>query len=80
LEEEASAGASRGLSPGAPTYTGLGERAHLANPSIDLEIHIQDVLNVIRYDDLEDIILLGHSYGAWSRPGSQIAREIRSHT
>jgi hypothetical protein len=32
-----------------PTYTGLGEREHLAAPSIDLETHIQDILNVIRY-------------------------------
>lgn len=46
-----------------PSYTGLGERAHLANPSIDLETHIADVLNVIRYEDLRDVVLLGHSYG-----------------
>ncbi|HEY4985375.1 MAG TPA: alpha/beta hydrolase [Bradyrhizobium sp.] len=46
-----------------PTYTGLGERVHLANPSIDLGTHIQDVLNVIHYEDLSDIVLLGHSYG-----------------
>ena len=46
-----------------PTYTGLGERAHLANPAIDLETHIQDILNVIKYEDLGDIALLGHSYG-----------------
>jgi hypothetical protein len=35
-----------------PTYTGLGEREHLTNRSIDLETHIQDTLNVIRYEDL----------------------------
>jgi pimeloyl-ACP methyl ester carboxylesterase len=46
-----------------PTYTGLGERAHLANPSIDLETHIEDILNVIHYEDLRDIALIGHSYG-----------------
>ena len=46
-----------------PSYTGLGERAHLANPSIDLETHIQDMLGVIQYEDLRDIVLLGHSYG-----------------
>ncbi len=44
-----------------PTYTGLGEREHLANPSIDLETHIQDILNVIKFEDLNDIVLLGHS-------------------
>jgi pimeloyl-ACP methyl ester carboxylesterase len=52
-----------------PTYTGLGERAHLANPSIDLETHIQDMLNVIRYEDLRDIVLLGHSYGGMVATG-----------
>src|SRR3979411_2480020 len=52
-----------------PTYTGLGERAHLANPSIDLETHIQDILNVIQYEDLRDIVLVGHSYGGMVAPG-----------
>ena len=46
-----------------PTCTGLGEREHLASPSIDLETHIQDILNVIRYEDLRDVVLIGHSYG-----------------
>ena len=52
-----------------PSYTGLGERAHLANPSIDLESHIQDMLNVIQYEDLRDIVLLGHSYGGMVATG-----------
>ena len=52
-----------------PTYTGLGERAHLANPSIDLETHIADMLNVIKYEDLHDIVLLGHSYGGMVATG-----------
>src|SRR5215210_882904 len=52
-----------------PTYTGLGERAHLANPSIDLETHIEDVLNVIKYEDLSDIVLVGHSYGGMVATG-----------
>jgi len=52
-----------------PTYTGLGEREHLATPSIDLETHIQDILNVIRYEDLRDIVLLGHSYGGMVATG-----------
>ena len=52
-----------------PTYTGLGEREHLANPSIDLETHIQDVLNVIKYEDLRDIVLIGHSYGGMVATG-----------
>jgi len=53
----------------APTYTGLGEREHLANPAIDLDTHIQDVLNVIRFEDLDDIVLLGHSYGGMVATG-----------
>ncbi len=52
-----------------PTYTGLGERVHLANPSIDLETHIQDILSVIKYEDLRDIVLLGHSYGGMVATG-----------
>ena len=46
-----------------PTYTGLGERAHLASPDNDLETHIADVLGVITYEDLRYVILIGHSYG-----------------
>src|SRR4030088_353900 len=52
-----------------PTYTGLGERDHLANPSIDLETPIQDILNVIKYEDLRDIVLIGHSYGGMVATG-----------
>jgi pimeloyl-ACP methyl ester carboxylesterase len=46
-----------------PTLTGLGERAHLLAPSIDLELHIRDVLNVLEYEDLDPVVLVGHSYG-----------------
>ena len=46
-----------------PTYTGLGERAHLASPSNDLETHIQDVLGVLQFEDLREVTLVGHSYG-----------------
>ena len=52
-----------------PSYTGLGERVHLANPSIDLETHIEDMLNVIKYEDLRDIVLVGHSYGGMVATG-----------
>lgn len=44
------------------TLTGLGERAHLARPEIDLETHIADVVNLISYEDLQNVILVGHSY------------------
>jgi pimeloyl-ACP methyl ester carboxylesterase len=46
-----------------PTLTGQGERVHLANPDINLETHINDIVNVILFEDLHDIILMGHSYG-----------------
>jgi pimeloyl-ACP methyl ester carboxylesterase len=44
------------------TLTGLGERAHLAQPDVDLETHISDVINTVTWNDLQDVILLGHSY------------------
>jgi pimeloyl-ACP methyl ester carboxylesterase len=47
----------------APTLTGLGERSHLVGPSVDLNLHVQDVVAVLHYEDLEDVILVGHSYG-----------------
>ncbi len=47
----------------APTLTGLGERIHLMSPSINLDTHIADVINVIKCEELSDIVLVGHSYG-----------------
>ncbi len=46
-----------------PSYTGLGERAHLASPMVGLETHVADMLGVIEAEDLRDFILVGHSYG-----------------
>jgi pimeloyl-ACP methyl ester carboxylesterase len=46
-----------------PTMTGLGERSHLLRPDIDLDLHIRDIASVLRYDDLRNVILVGHSYG-----------------
>ena len=46
-----------------PSLTGLGERVHLASETIGLNTHIQDVVNMILYEDLHDVILVGHSYG-----------------
>ena len=45
------------------TLTGLGERSHLATPDIGVDTHIQDVVNVLEYEDLRDVVLVGHSYG-----------------
>lgn len=52
-----------------PTYTGLGERAHLANPAIDLVTHIDDILAVIEFEELGDLVLIGHSYGGMVATG-----------
>lgn len=46
-----------------PSLTGIGERAHLASADINLSTHIQDVRNTIFYEDLDDMVLLGFSYG-----------------
>ena len=52
-----------------PTYTGLGERGHLANPAIDLDWHIADMLGVLEMEDLSDVVLVGHSYGGMVATG-----------
>jgi pimeloyl-ACP methyl ester carboxylesterase len=46
-----------------PTLTGLGERKHLLTTTTDLTTHITDVVNTLIYEDLHDVILVGHSYG-----------------
>jgi pimeloyl-ACP methyl ester carboxylesterase len=44
------------------TLTGLGERVHLASPQVDLDTHITDVVNLIEFEELRDLVLVGHSY------------------
>lgn len=63
-----------------PTLTGLGERAHLSSLSINLDLHIQDVVNLFEYEDLTDAILCGHSYGGMVITGvaNRISERIRS--
>jgi pimeloyl-ACP methyl ester carboxylesterase len=46
-----------------PTLTGLGERAHLLDDRVDLARHIEDVAAVLQFEDLREVILVGHSYG-----------------
>ncbi len=43
--------------------TGLGEKAHLVSPSIDLSVHVRDVTGIIDYEKLSDLVVVGHSYG-----------------
>jgi pimeloyl-ACP methyl ester carboxylesterase len=47
----------------APSLTGLGERRHLARPEVNLDTHIDDVVNLLEMEDLRDVVLVGHSYG-----------------
>lgn len=46
-----------------PTFTGSGERAHLATPQVGLSTHIQDIVNVLHFEKLNDVVLVGSSYG-----------------
>jgi pimeloyl-ACP methyl ester carboxylesterase len=46
-----------------PSLTGQGERVHLASPDINLSTHIEDVVNVFLFEELENVVLVGHSYG-----------------
>jgi pimeloyl-ACP methyl ester carboxylesterase len=46
-----------------PTLTGLGERSHLLSADVDLDMQIEDVVQVLKYEDLRHVILVGHSYG-----------------
>jgi pimeloyl-ACP methyl ester carboxylesterase len=46
-----------------PTLTGMGERAHLTSPEVDLSLHARDIANVIFFEGLENVLLVGHSYG-----------------
>ena len=53
-----------------PTLTGLGERSHLMSRDIDLDTHIADVVNVFTWEDLKEVVLVGHSYGGWVISGA----------
>jgi pimeloyl-ACP methyl ester carboxylesterase len=48
-----------------PTLTGLGERSHLMSAMITLDTHITDVVNVIKWEGLENVVLVGHSYAGF---------------
>jgi pimeloyl-ACP methyl ester carboxylesterase len=70
---------ARGHAVVTPTQTGLGERAHLISKSIDLDLFVTDITNVIKYEDLNDIVLVGHSFGgnAVSGVADQMRDRIR---
>jgi pimeloyl-ACP methyl ester carboxylesterase len=45
-----------------PTLTGLGERVHLRTPDTNVALHIDDIVNVLMWEELTDVVLVGHSY------------------
>jgi pimeloyl-ACP methyl ester carboxylesterase len=67
---------ARGHRVFAPTLTGLGERSHLMNAGVDLATHVADVVNVIRWEGLRDVVLCGHSYGGMVVSG--VAEQVSS--
>ena len=48
-----------------PSLTGVGERAHLTGPQVGLSTHVLDVVNTVLYEDLDEIVLVGYSYGGF---------------
>ena len=56
---------ARGHKVYTPTLTGLGERSHLMSGQITLDAHITDIVSVFKWEDLADVVLVGHSYGGW---------------
>src|SRR5262245_55135541 len=54
---------ARGHTVVTPTQTGLGERSHLISKSIDLDVFVTDIVNVLKFEDLKDVVLVGHSFG-----------------
>jgi len=71
---------ARGYDVYTPTLTGLGDRAHLARPEIGLNIHIEDVANLLKYEDLTGVVLVGNSSGGMVITGvADQAPELIAH-
>jgi pimeloyl-ACP methyl ester carboxylesterase len=64
----------------APTLTGLGERSHLLTREVNVSTHVTDIVNVLKWEDLTDVVLVGHSYGGLVISGvaEQLADKISS--
>ena len=54
----------------APSLTGLGDRRHLLSPDITPDLHAADIVNVMRWNELKDVVLVGHSYGGFVISGA----------
>lgn len=63
-----------------PTLTGLGERSHLLSKEINLDTHITDIVNVVKWESLNDVCLVVHSYAGWVGSGAieQIGDRVSS--
>ena len=68
--------AAKGHKVFTPTLTGLGERSHLMSRTIGLSTHITDVVNVFKWERLDDVVLCGHSYGGFVISG--VAEQVES--
>ncbi|MBZ5528376.1 MAG: alpha/beta fold hydrolase [Acidobacteriia bacterium] len=71
---------ARGHEVFTPTLTGVGERAHLLSPQVNLETHIADVVNLIHWEELSNVVLCGHSYAGCVVSGAadRIAEQIKA--
>ena len=71
---------ARGHEVFTPTLSGVGERSHLLSRQVDLRTHIDDVVNLIRWEELSDVVLCGHSYGGCVVTGAadRLADRIRA--
>ncbi len=65
----------RGHKAFTPTMTGLGERSHLIDGRVNLATHVRDIVNVIKWESLNDVVVVGHSYGGMIISG--VAEEMR---
>lgn len=61
----------------APTLSGVGERSHLKPEDIDLTTQVDDVVGEIKWKDLDDVVLVGHSYGGMVITG--VAEQLHDH-
>ena len=63
-----------------PTLTGLADRSHLMSPDINLSTHITDIVNLLRWEELTEIVLVGHSYGGMVVTGAADKAAARLRT
>ena len=62
------------------TLTGLADRVHLASDAVNMDTHIADIVNFVKWEDLTNFVLVGHSYGGLPVTGAadQIGDKVTS--